>query len=284
MSKLATQRLNFVLTAAGAASVAAVVIFFVPSPLNDWLAVAIIGILSCVISKLMGSRRLRHPQSFVSNERAPDTAETWSAEQWKAWASEQADFLKAESEAVASRERRLAEKLARHYEVLEFPSQNDFQQMEDNSAKLSEADRQVQELLEAEAAAVYEKIRSDAYRVDGEIQIEAIRSDLVHLVEQVARVYQPDSQSPFAGNQFQSVGSSIQSNLFALFSFARTVAAGYSQLHIKRTVSLFSACGESLRSVSAGGTVDATFGPHCLCGAICGWREPRHAGSLVAGI
>lgn len=205
MSKLATQRLNFVLTAAGAASVAAVVIFFVPSPLNDWLAVAIIGILSCVISKLMGSRRLRHPQSFVSNERAPDTAETWSAEQWKAWASEQADFLKAESEAVASRERRLAEKLARHYEVLEFPVQNDFQQMEDSSAKLSEADRQVQELLEAEAAAVYEKIRSDAYRVDGEIQIEAIRSDLVHLIEQVARVYQPDSQSPLLETSFNQL-------------------------------------------------------------------------------
>ena len=200
MSESAKQWLKRLATAAVAICVSGVLISKLPQPLGSWIAATIIGALCSVIGFLATQRR-----SLVPDQAAQGDAEEWSAKQWKEWASQQADLLKAESEAVAGRERRLAEKLARHHEVLEFPVANDFQQLEDHSGTLGEADRKVQELLEAEAAAVYEKIRSNAYRINGKIDATAIRSDVLDLVEKVARIYQPNSQNPLLETSFNQL-------------------------------------------------------------------------------
>lgn len=205
MSESVRQWLKPIAIAAATTCISGVLISKLPQPLGGWLAAATIGAL-CALTGFLISRRSRPPiPSMALDASGQGTAEAWSAKEWKEWANQQADLLQVQSEAVASRERRLAEKLARHHEVLEFPVINDFQQLEDHSAKLGEADRKVQELLEAEAASVYEKIRSNAYRIDGKVDAASIRSDVLNLVERVARIYQPHSKQPLLETSFNQL-------------------------------------------------------------------------------
>ncbi|MEP3480342.1 MAG: hypothetical protein ABJZ55_13915 [Fuerstiella sp.] len=205
MSESAKQWLKRVVTAAVAICISGVFISNLPQPLGSWMAATIIGVLCSIIGFLATDRIQSQRSALAPDQSGQGNAEEWSARQWKEWASQQADLLRVESEAVAGRERRLAEKLARHHEVLEFPVASDFQQLEDHSGTLGEADRKVQELLEAEAAAVYEKIRSNAYRINGKIDASAIRSDVLDLVEQVARIYQPNSKNPLLETSFNQL-------------------------------------------------------------------------------
>lgn len=176
-----------------------------PQPFGSWLAAVIIAALCSGYAFLLSGRHSSLGTTMLVDESGQTTAEAWTAKQWKAWANQQADLLQVESEAVATRERRLAEKLARHHEVLEFPVAKDFLQLEDQSAKLGEADRQVQEILEAEAASVYEKIRSNAYRIDGKINAALLRADVLKLVERVAKIYQPHSKQPLLETSFNQL-------------------------------------------------------------------------------
>lgn len=205
MSEPMRQWFKLIAIAGVATCLSGVLISNLPQPTGSWLAAAAIGTLCSISGFLASRRRFSTDRNRGLDQTQQDSAETWSAEDWKAWASQQADLLQAESEAVASRERRLAEKLARYHEVLEFPVTNDFKQLEDNSASLGDADRRVQEVLEAEAASVYEKIRSNSYRIDGKIDSASIRADVLDLIERVARIYQPDSKQPLLETSFNQL-------------------------------------------------------------------------------
>lgn len=71
--------------------------------------------------------------------------------------------------------------------------------------KLSEQDRQVRQLLEAEAERVYEQIRRNAYTVNGKVDLETIRNEGLQLIQKVARIYQPNSQNPLLETSFEQL-------------------------------------------------------------------------------
>lgn len=168
------------------------------------LASVAIGLLGGYLLFTLGASRSSRADSVLAAT-AQASSDQWSADEWQSWAREQASLLQSESEAVAERERRLTEKLVRYHELLEFPESQSSLDFKDDSAALSESDRHVQQILEAEAARVYEKIRTNKYLVDGRINVVAIRSDLVHLIEQVARIYQPDSKQPLLETSFNEL-------------------------------------------------------------------------------
>lgn len=195
---------KFCVVAAITTFLSGILLLYLPNTASIWLAAAAIGILVAVVTASIGGVASSQVGSATAaiNQNSPDE---WSAEDWKSWAKQQADVLQAESEAVADRERRLSERLVRYHELLESPDSEASLHAEDDSSALSEYDRQVQQILEAKAAEVYEKIRTNAYVVEGKIDVITIRADVVKLIAQVARVYQPDSKQPLLETSFNNL-------------------------------------------------------------------------------
>ncbi len=105
--------------------------------------------------------------------------------------------IESRAEHLDERERDLASRFARFHEFLEYPREDvHAEKTSGELQKLSEQDRAVQKLLEAEAERVYEKIRHNKYTINGKVDLSAIRDEAMRLIQQVARVYNPTSQQP----------------------------------------------------------------------------------------
>lgn len=107
---------------------------------------------------------------------------------------------------VGERERDLTQRLVRFQEFLEYPGDDPhLTQSPAELQQLTEQDRAVQELLDAEAERVYEKIRGNGYSRDGVVDLAAIRADAEDLILRIARIYRPDSQQPLLETSFEQL-------------------------------------------------------------------------------
>lgn len=203
MSGSRRSRFKFLAIATLATVTSGLLLSYLPNLVGIWLASATIGILGAWTAFTCS----RQPfQAFSDGESTGGTSrDEWTVEDWKSWTKAQADALQSESEAVAERERRLTEKLVRYHELLEFPDANKWLNSQDDASVLSNADREVQQILETEAAKVYENIRTNAYVVDGRVEVTRIRTDVFDLIGRVARVYQPDSSQPLLETSFNNL-------------------------------------------------------------------------------
>lgn len=127
---------------------------------------------------------------------------TAGIEQWRDAIQLQLD---AQINRIESRERSLTERFALHQELFEYPQPSRPGITFEESDRLTQQDREVLEMLQKEAEVTYEKIRSDGYKTDGEVDVELIRDDVVQLVRRVARVYAPDSENPLLETSFEQV-------------------------------------------------------------------------------
>jgi len=109
-------------------------------------------------------------------------------------------------ERLQERERDLASRFARFHEFLEYPVQDvHVAKSSGELQKLTEQDRSVRKLLEAEAERVYEKIRRNGYTVNGKVDLDTIRNDAFDLIQQVAKIYNPTSQNPLLETSFDQL-------------------------------------------------------------------------------
>ncbi len=114
--------------------------------------------------------------------------------------------LQFRAERLEERERDLASRFARFHEFLEYPLENVHAQKSTGQLqKLSEQDRTVRQLLEAEAERVYEKIRRNGYTVDHKVDVTAIREETLQLIQRVAKIYNPASQNPLLETSFDQL-------------------------------------------------------------------------------
>ena len=114
--------------------------------------------------------------------------------------------LEFREERLQERERDLATRFARFHEFLEYPIEDVHAERSSGELqKLTEQDRSVRKLLEAEAERVYEKIRRNGYTVNGKVDLEAIRIEVLNLIQQVARIYNPSSQNPLLETSFDQL-------------------------------------------------------------------------------
>lgn len=99
----------------------------------------------------------------------------------------------------------LMETLRMYHEWLEFPlpdeskstpTENSQESKEPENYDLKERDDNVRKLLEERAKLFFEKVSKNQYSESGEFQWALLRKDLVRLVEDVARIYQPDAKQP----------------------------------------------------------------------------------------
>jgi hypothetical protein len=109
-------------------------------------------------------------------------------------------------ERLQERERDLASRFARFHEFLEYPVEDVHAKKSSGELqKLTEQDRSVRKLLEAEAERVYEKIRRNGYTVKGKVDLETIRIEAMNLIQQVAKIYNPSSQNPLLETSFEQL-------------------------------------------------------------------------------
>lgn len=114
--------------------------------------------------------------------------------------------LETRTHRLDERERDLVGKFSRFHEFLEYPSEDvHATKVTGELQKLSELDREVHKLLEAEAERVYEKIRRNGYTIDGRVDALAIRDDALELIKRVAHIYKPDSEFPLLETSFEQL-------------------------------------------------------------------------------
>ena len=105
--------------------------------------------------------------------------------------------LEFRQERLEERERDLATRFASFHEFLEYPLVDVHAEKSSGQLqKLSQQDRSVRQLLETEAERVYEKIRRNGYSVNGKVDLNTIRNEALQMIQQVAKVYNPDSRNP----------------------------------------------------------------------------------------
>ncbi|MEO2017550.1 MAG: hypothetical protein ABGZ53_24620 [Fuerstiella sp.] len=147
-----------------------------------------------------------------SDTQTRQTGEAQAADErseFDAWRQAETEELQAFASRLGDRERALAEQAVRFQEFIEYPTPqttatNDVQ----TTLRLSEADRKVQTLLEAEAERVYEKIRQNGYSVNGKVDTDTIRTEVQELIQRVARIYSPASDNPLLETSFEDLARS----------------------------------------------------------------------------
>ncbi|MFO0426378.1 MAG: hypothetical protein ACK526_07410 [Planctomyces sp.] len=110
------------------------------------------------------------------------------------------------AERLNQRERSLTERFVKFQEILEYPVPDVHEKHTSTELrKLSEHDREVHRILEAEAERVYEKIRNSGYLVNGKVDVAAIRAEVLELIQRIARVYSPGSAQPLLETSFEQI-------------------------------------------------------------------------------
>ncbi len=100
---------------------------------------------------------------------------------------------------LQKKEAELSRKLMTFQEWMEFPrgiERNEAPFDDISFSRFDRQDREAQDLIRKRTEAIFEKIRLQVYRKDGEIQREAIVRDVLELTESVARIYNPNSKNP----------------------------------------------------------------------------------------
>lgn len=161
--------------------------------------------------------------------------------------SQAGQLLASQSERIRDREQQLAQRLTKFHEFLEFPAENAHQNLSpEEIIRLSEQDREVHKILEAEAERVYEKIRANGYTKDGKPDFLLMRDEAGALIRRVALVYSPNSESPLLETSFEQLARALgriclhvlvlleqlpvnvqQYNLSSLYTYFRRAAVGY---------------------------------------------------------
>ncbi|MFO0883222.1 MAG: hypothetical protein U0894_03385 [Pirellulales bacterium] len=169
------------------------------------------------------------------------------------WESAQQGLLKeweSREKQLNDRERELERRLLVYREWEEFPLPVSLAVSEANPAEqsgLAQKDRQMIELLQKKTEVLYEKIRKNAYAVNGKLDMTLVRNDALQLAHEVAQIYVPDVTQPMletnaelllrgvgrASLQFLSLleGLPIQlkdHSLSSLYSYLRTGLSVYS--------------------------------------------------------
>lgn len=177
-----------------------------------WAGLAAAGAtLGCAVSPVLNRRSLTTAE--LTAARAALQAEQDQLREQQAALEElrvrSLALLQQQADRLREREHRLTERMAQAHELLEYP-------LPDAHAgrppaelmQLSERDREVSRILEAEAERVYEKIRANGYMQHGRLNEAVIREELSQLVLRIAQVYAPHSSQPILETSFEQLARS----------------------------------------------------------------------------
>lgn len=127
--------------------------------------------------------------------------------------------LKRQADILDQRQQVLAERVLHFESVMEFPlggmedlreeiaedldskSTNEAIDREVGFASASpsesrELERRVTDFLQKESERIFDRIKANDFSKDGEVDLDEIRNELMHVIQTVARIYNPDSKNP----------------------------------------------------------------------------------------
>lgn len=165
---------------------------------------AIVPMLGLFFDRNDRIQRLTNTLNMESRLRNPPV--TADRQEFDEWRERVCQSLEDQSLQLDQRRQRLNDQTMRYHEFREYPQEDS----SDDSEKLSETelsacDRQVNQLLEQEAARVYEKIRVDGYRVNGQLDAAMIRQEAFDIIQRVAQIYSPHSENPLLETSFDQL-------------------------------------------------------------------------------
>lgn len=107
---------------------------------------------------------------------------------------------------LAEQERGLGLLRMRNQELLEYPSPDEPAPSQSAGRRVVHQDREVRKIIEQQAERVYEKVRANGYVVDGTVSLPMIRDEVLALIREVGRVYQPDIADPLRDVSIEQAG------------------------------------------------------------------------------
>jgi hypothetical protein len=109
----------------------------------------------------------------------------------------------AQTQRLQLREQTLSQRLATYHEWLEFPLPTNLvesaPELPPNDTELAaflKKDAALQQLLQSETEALFERIRTNYYAPEGQFQLALLRDDLLQLMTRCAQIYQPQVAQP----------------------------------------------------------------------------------------
>ncbi len=111
-------------------------------------------------------------------------------------------------ELLRQKEKALRQKIAIHYEWLEFPHPSppdEPSQAPELLPDIAEKDAAVAELIEKKSGVLFENLKKNIYYQDNRFQPDLLTRDILDLIEQVARVYAPDSRAPLLETSIENL-------------------------------------------------------------------------------
>ena len=143
-------------------------------------------------------QELEELRNLIAQQRGEVAAER---QQFTLLQKEVRDQFEQQGRQLSKREEALAKRLLAFHEWMEFPQPLDLSLPHDprqdiDLANLIEKDRQLDELLKQETQVAYDRILSNRYAPDGQVQFTIIRDDVYALIIRVAQLYQPSVKQP----------------------------------------------------------------------------------------
>lgn len=169
---------------------------------------ALLPVSGLIVERFVGTSASRAAIGFrTANSQPPKTTDSTAEDRQKfeAWREQVSQSLEEQSQQLEQQRSQLSDRMLRYREFLEYPTEETSDSTELPQSELSERDREVNQILEQEAARVYEKIRADGYRVDGHLDSAMIRQETLDVIQRVARVYSPDSENPLLETSFDQL-------------------------------------------------------------------------------
>ena len=165
---------------------------------------AIVPMLGLLFDRNDRIQRLTKTLNMESQLRNPPV--TAERQEFEIWREQVCQSLEEQSLQLDQQRRRLSDQTLRYREFLEYPQEDSSDDSEELSeTELSACDRQVNQLLEQEAARVYEKIRVDGYRFNGQLDAAMIRQEAFGVIQRVAQIYSPHSANPLLETSFDQL-------------------------------------------------------------------------------
>ena len=165
---------------------------------------AIVPMLALFFGRSDRTQRVTNTLSIDSSASNPPAAD--DRKEFDEWREHVCQSLEEQSLQLTQQRQQLNDRTLRYREFLEYPEDDS---LNDSKAlpqtELSECDRQVNQLLEQEAARVYEKIRVNGYRVHGQLDAAMIRQEAFDIIQRVAQIYSPQSENPLLETSFDQL-------------------------------------------------------------------------------
>jgi hypothetical protein len=174
-----------------------------------WLAGSILGALALLLAIALAvhvrqRRRYRPPWQYRA-----DQASGLSAAELDEW----------RMNALIEREQRLEFRelqLARQMRALQLANEDYLDVLEPEPSReelenLVERDRELIALIEAESQRAFDRVLANRYAAESGINTALILSDLRDFIEQVARLYRPESEDPLLETEIELIAKSLSS-------------------------------------------------------------------------